>query len=119
MAEVSKEIVEKAYEAVEIAKTTGKIKKGINETTKAVERGAAKLVLYAKDVNPPEVIMHLGPLCKDKETPCIQVESREELGTAAGLQVATASVVIIEEGESKKLIKEIIDTLGQNDTTKK
>jgi len=47
---------EKAYEAVELARTTGKIKKGTNEVTKSIERGTAKLVIYAKDVNPPAQI---------------------------------------------------------------
>ena len=36
MAEVIKEIQDKAYEAIEIAKKSGKIKKGTNEVTKAV-----------------------------------------------------------------------------------
>ena len=107
MAEVSKELQEKAYEAVEIAKKTGKLKKGVNEVTKAIERGIAKLVLIAKDVNPPEVIMHLPALCEEKETTFIYIPSREELGTAAGLTVPTASVAIIQEGEASNLIKEI------------
>ena len=46
----SKEVVDKALEAIEIAKSTGKIRKGTNEATKALERGAAKLVAVAKDV---------------------------------------------------------------------
>jgi large subunit ribosomal protein L7Ae len=107
MAEVTKEMQEKAYEAVEIARKTGKLKKGVNEVTKAVERGIAKLVLIAKDVNPPEIIMHLPVLCQEKDTLFIEVSSREELGTAAGLNLPTASVAIIQEGESSNLIKEI------------
>jgi len=107
MAEVPKELQEKAYEAVEIARKTGKLKKGVNEVTKAVERGIAKLVLIAKDVNPPEIIMHLPVLCQEKDTPFIEVSSREELGTAAGLNLPTASVAIIHEGEASNLIKEI------------
>ena len=107
MAEVSKELQEKAYEAIELAKKTGKLKKGVNEVTKMVERGQAKLVVIAKDVNPPEVIMHLQPLCEEKETPYIYVNSREELGTAAGLNVPTASVAIINEGDAAQLVKEI------------
>ncbi|MEM4267101.1 MAG: 50S ribosomal protein L7Ae [Candidatus Nanoarchaeia archaeon] len=107
--EVSKEIVEKALELVEMAKTTGKLKKGINEVTKAVERGTAKLVLVAKDVNPPEIVMHLGPLCKEKGIKLISIPKREELGTAAGLPVPTVAVAIIEEGEGKKLLKEIME----------
>lgn len=96
--------VNRAYEAIEIARKTGKIKKGTNETTKAVERGIAKLVIVAKDTSPPEIIMHLAPLCKEKSITLIEVPSKEELGTAAGLRVGTSSVAIIKEGDSKDLI---------------
>lgn len=111
MAEANKEIIDKAYEAIEIAKKTGKIKKGANEVTKLVERGQAKLVLVAGDVNPPEVIMHFGPLCKEKKIPLVTVPSKEELGTVAGLNVSTAAVAIVKEGDAKDLIKQIADKL--------
>ena len=107
-AEVPKELVDKAYEAVEIAKKTGKIRKGSNETTKAVEKNLAKLVVVAKDVNPLEVVMHLPPLCEEKSIPLVVVPSKEELGAAAGLSVPTAAVAIVQEGDAKNLIKEII-----------
>ena len=99
--------IDKAYEAIEVAKATGKVKKGTNEVTKAIERGTAKLVAVAQDVNPPEITMHIPLLCKEKGVKCVLIPSKEELGAAAGLAVGTASVVIIEEGESKKIIKEI------------
>ncbi len=98
---------EKAYEAVEVARTTGKIRKGTNEVTKAIERGVAKLVVYAKDVSPPEVVMHLPLLCKEKGITCVEVPSKEELGAAAGLQVATTSVAIVEPGEAAAILKEL------------
>jgi len=107
MAEVSKEMQEKAYEAVEIVKKTGKLKKGVNEVTKIVERGQAKLVIIATDVNPPEIVMHLPVLCDEREIPYINVSSREELGSAAGLTVPTASVAIINEGDAANLVKEL------------
>ncbi|HLD12226.1 MAG TPA: 50S ribosomal protein L7Ae [Candidatus Nanoarchaeia archaeon] len=103
----SKELIDKAYEAIEIAKKSGKIKKGSNEVTKVAERGTAKLVLYAEDVNPKEVIMHLPLLCKEKNIPCIAVPSKEELGAAAGLTVATAAVAITKEGDAKALLDEL------------
>jgi|SRR3989338_5481835 len=109
MAEAPKEIVDKVYEAIEIAKSTGKIRKGTNEATKVVEKGEAKLVAIAKDVIPPEITMHLPLLCEEKNVPCVQVPSKEELGAAAGIDVGTASVVIIQEGEAKNLIKEIAE----------
>lgn len=107
--EVSKEIVEKALELVEIAKSTGKLKKGVNEVTKSVERGVAKVVLIANDVNPPEIIMHLSPLCKEKGIKLVVVQKKEELGTAAGLPVPTVAVAVVDEGEGKKLLREIVE----------
>jgi len=107
MEELSKELIDKAYEAVEVAKASGKIRKGSNEVTKAAERGTAKLVVIAKDVTPPEITMHLPILCEEKEIICVQVPSRQELGAAAGLEVTTAAVAIVQEGEAKDLIKEL------------
>ena len=98
---------ELALQAIEVARNSGKIRKGTNEATKALEKGIAKLVVYAKDVQPAEIVMHLPILAKEKNVPCVQVESREELGAAAGLTVPTATVVIIQEGESKKIIAQI------------
>lgn len=98
--------MEKAYEAIELARKTGKIRKGCNEATKALERGKAKLVVIAKDVNPPEITMHIPLLAKEKNVPCIEVPSKDELGAAAGIPVGTAAVVILEEGEAKEIIKE-------------
>lgn len=101
------DVTEKALEAIEVAKNTGKIKKGVNEATKALERGTAKLVVYAKDVQPAELTMHFKALAQEKEIPCIEVASKEELGTAAGLGVPTTAVAIVNEGEAKKLVEEI------------
>ncbi|MCH8003878.1 MAG: 50S ribosomal protein L7ae [Nanoarchaeota archaeon] len=106
--EVPKELVDKVYEIIETAKSTGKIMKGTNETTKAIEKGKAKLVAIAKDVNPPEIIMHIPIIAEEKDVPCFTVPSKEELGAASGIQVGTGSVAVTEEGESKNLIKELL-----------
>ena len=104
---MANEMADNALQAIEIAKTTGKIKKGANETTKAVERGTAKLAVIAKDVQPAEVVMHIPLIAKEKGIPCVTVDSKEELGQAAGIGVPTAAIAIIDEGDAKKLIAEI------------
>jgi len=107
--EVPKDLVNKTLEAVTIAKTTGKVKKGVNETTKAIERGVAKLVVMAEDVEPEEVLMHLPVLCDEKQVPYTYVPSKQELGKASGIEVPTSSIAVVEEGESKKLISDIVN----------
>ena len=95
------------YSIVEKARKTGKVDKGTNEVTKAIERGVAKLVVYAKDVEPKEIIQHLPLLCKEKGIPCQEADSKQKLGLAVGLQVSCSSVAIIDAGESEKSIKSI------------
>ncbi len=112
--EVPPELAERAYEALKKARESGgKVKKGTNETTKAVERGLAKLVLIAEDVDPPEVVAHLPLLCEEKKIPYVYVPSKKKLGEAAGIEVAAASACIIEAGEAKELIREIIAAISE------
>jgi large subunit ribosomal protein L7Ae len=113
MAEVSKEIIDKVLEAIEVAKATGKVKKGTNEVTKALERGSAKLVAVAKDATPPEIVMHIPLLAEEKGVVCVTVGSKEELGASTGIAVPTASAAIVQEGEAKNLIKEINESVGK------
>ena len=105
--EVPKDLAEKTFEAVEKARDTGKTRKGVNEVTKAVERGIAKLVVMAEDVEPEEVLMHIPVICDEKRIPYSYVPSKAELGKAAGIEVPTSSIAIVQEGDSKRIIEEI------------
>jgi large subunit ribosomal protein L7Ae len=92
------------YSIIEKARKTGKIEKGTNEVTKAIERGTAKLVVYAADVSPKEIVQHLPILCKEKKISCREVDSKQKLGIAAGLPVPTSSIAVINGGDAEKEI---------------
>ncbi len=96
---------EQALEIIEIARKTGKIRKGCNEVTKLLEKGEAKFIAIASDVTPKEIVMHLPLLAKEKGVHCAQVERKLELGAAAGIPVGTAAVAVVDEGNAKELIK--------------
>jgi large subunit ribosomal protein L7Ae len=89
------------YDIVEKAAKTGKVDKGINEVTKALERGVAKLVVYASDVNPKELTQHLPILAKEKGIKCVEADSKQKLGLSVGIAVATGAVAIIQPGDAK------------------
>jgi large subunit ribosomal protein L7Ae len=108
---VPKELSNKILRLIEIAKNTGKIKKGTNEVTKAIERGEAKLVVISEDVEPEEIVMHLPPLCEEKKISYAYVPSKAELGKSVGIDVPTASACIIDAGEGKDLLKEILEEI--------
>jgi len=111
--EVPKEIADAAYEALQIACKTGAVRKGTNETTKAIERAQAKLVVIAEDVEPPEVVAHVPLLCEERKIPYIFVPSKEKIGTAIGIDVPAASACIIKEGDATGLVKEIVSRIEQ------
>jgi len=89
------------YDIIEKASKTGKVDRGVNEVTKAVERGVAKLVAVAKDIDPKELTQHLPILCNEKEIRFVEVDSKEKLGISAGLNVSCAAIAVIESGEAK------------------
>jgi len=90
------------YEVIEKARKSGKIEKGTNEVTKAVERGTAKLVAVASDVEPKEIVQHIPILCKEKNIFYFEADNKQKLGIAAGINVGCSSVAIIEPGDAEK-----------------
>ena len=105
--EMPKELVDKTYEAVELARDSGKLRKGVNEVTKLVERGGVALVVMSEDVQPPEILAHMPLLCDEKNVTYAYVPSKQELGVASGLKVPTASVAIIDPGKGKPLLEDL------------
>ena len=105
--ETPKELSDKAYSLAEIAREGGKIKKGTNEVTKAVERGSAAIVIMATDVNPPEILAHIPALCDERNVVYVYVPSKAELGNSIGLEKPTASIAILDVGKGKPILDEI------------
>jgi large subunit ribosomal protein L7Ae len=106
--EITKEVADKALEAIRLARQTGSIRKGVNETTKSIERGLSTLVVIAGDVEPQEVVMHLPMLCEQRKIPYLHVPSKLELGKSVGLNVPCASVAIEKQGEGAKLVADVV-----------
>ncbi|MCX6652377.1 MAG: 50S ribosomal protein L7Ae [Methanomassiliicoccales archaeon] len=109
--EMPKELQDKAYEIVELARDTGKVKKGTNEVTKLVERGEASFVVMAEDVQPPEILAHMPMLCEERNIPYAYVASKAELGNACGLEKPTASIAVIDAGKAKPLIDSLAEQI--------
>ena len=90
------------YEIIEKARKTGKIEKGANEATKAAERATAKLIAYAADVDPKQIVQHLPMICKEKNILCVEVDSKKKLGLAAGIGVGCTAIAVVNAGDAEK-----------------
>lgn len=111
--DVPEELSKVTLEAIKMARLSGKIKKGVNETIKSVERGLAKFVAIATDVDPPEIVAFLPKLCEEKKVPYIFVPSKRAMGEAAGIAVAASSVAIVDAGDAKGYLDEIIKKINE------
>jgi large subunit ribosomal protein L7Ae len=111
--QVPTDLVSPIYEAVRVAHQSGKVKKGTNEVTKAIERGISKLVIIAEDVEPPEVVAHLPILCEEHGIPYGYVPSRQELGKSLGIDVTSAAAAILDSGDAQHIVDQIVASLSQ------
>ena len=111
--QVPEDLVSPIYEALRVAHQSGKVKKGTNEVTKAIERGISKLVIIAEDVEPPEVVAHLPILCEEHGAAYAFVPSRQELGKALGIDVTSAAAAILDAGDAQHIVDQIVASLSQ------
>ena len=109
--EMPKELIPPILEMLSVAKDTGKIKKGVNETTKSIERKTAQIVVIAEDVTPEEVVVHLPMLCDEKGIPYAFVPTKVELGKAVGVEVGTSSIAVENAGGANEKLQDVIKRL--------
>ncbi|MEW5936685.1 MAG: 50S ribosomal protein L7Ae [Candidatus Thermoplasmatota archaeon] len=109
--EMSKEMMDKTAEILEVARETGKVRKGTNEVTKLIERGDALFVVMAEDVQPEEILAHIPLLCEEKNVPYAYLSSKADLGARVGLDKPTASAAVVDLGKAKELFEGLIGDL--------
>lgn len=105
------DLVNPILEAVRVAAQSGKVRKGTNEATKAIERGISKLVVIAEDVEPPEVVAHLPIICEEQNAAYAFVPSKQELGKALGIDVTSAAAAIIDAGDANHIVEEVVSSI--------
>ena len=107
------ELVSPIYEAIRVATQSGKVRKGTNEATKAIERGTSKLIVIAEDVEPPEVVAHLPILCEEQNTAYVFVPSKQELGKALGIDITSAAAAILDSGDAQHIVDQVVSSISK------
>jgi len=114
--EVPEELVPQIKEMLSVAKDGGKIKKGVNETTKSIERKSAQFVVIAGDVTPEEVVIHIPMLCKEHSVPYAFLPTKKDLGIAVGIDVGTSAVAVENAGGAAEKLQDIIKKMPKAET---
>ncbi|KKL52875.1 hypothetical protein LCGC14_2281070 [marine sediment metagenome] len=111
--ETPEDLVNPILEAIRVAVESGKVRKGTNEATKAIERGTSKLIIIAEDVDPPEVVAHLPILCEEQGAAYAFVPSKQELGKALGIDITSAAAAILDSGDAQHIIDQVISSISK------
>lgn len=91
-----------------------KIRKGMNEVTKSIERVQAKIVVMAEDVSPPEILFHIPLLCEEKGIPYGFISTKKELGNVVRINVPSSAIAIEKTGTGNdKILNDIIKKLEE------
>ncbi len=106
--ETPKELVPQILEMLSVAKDSGKLKKGVNEATKSIERKMAKFVVVAEDISPEEIVVHIPMLCKENGISYAFVPTKKELGNAIGVSVGTTAVAVENPGGAAEKLQDVI-----------
>ncbi len=111
--ETPQDLINPIYEALRVATESGKVRKGTNEATKAIERGTSKLIIIAEDVEPPEVVAHLPILCEEQGAAYAFVPSKQELGKALGIEITSAAAAILDAGDAQHIVDQVISSISK------
>ena len=111
--ETPEDLVSPILEAIRVASQTGKVRKGTNEATKAIERGISKLIDIAEDLEPPEVVAHLPLICEEQSAAYAFVPDKQELGKALGIDVTSAAAAILDAGDAQHIIDEVVASMAK------
>ena len=111
--ETPQELVSPILEALRVAAQSGKVRKGTNEATKAIERGISKLIVIAEDVEPPEVVAHLPIICDEQGAAYVFVPSKQELGKSLGIDVTSAAAAILDSGDAQHIVDQVIEKISK------
>jgi len=91
-----------------------KIRKGMNEVTKSIERNSAKLVVMAEDVSPPEILFHVPLLCEEKSVPYGYLSTKKELGNVVRINIGSSAIAIENVGTGNdNILNDLVKKLEQ------
>ena len=79
----------------------------------AVVQSGRPLLIIAEDVEPPEVVAHLPIICEEQKTHYAFVPSKQDLGSALGIEVTAAAAVILDAGDAQHIIDEVIASIDK------
>ncbi|XP_045597392.1 H/ACA ribonucleoprotein complex subunit 2-like protein [Procambarus clarkii] len=110
----SKKVAGRIYKLVRKASQhKSYLRNGLKDVQTRLRKGETGIVIFAGDVSPIEIMCHLPAVCEEKQLPYIYTPSRQDLGSAMGVNRAALAVLIRENSEYKELYDKVLEDINK------
>lgn len=72
---------------------------------------SCRLVVFAGDVTPIEIMCHMPAVCEDKDIPYCYIPSKADLGSAMGVHRASVMMLVRPHDDYKELYDECVEEM--------
>lgn len=80
---------------------------GLKDVQMRIRKGETGIVVFAGDVQPVDIMIHLPAVCEEKEIPYCYTPSKADLGAALGVKRGTLMVLLREHEDYKEAFNEL------------
>lgn len=74
---------------------------------KRIRKGERGIVIFAGNVSPVDIMVHLPAVCEEKDIPYCYIPSRADLGAALGVKRGSLMVLVRENEDYKEYYDEL------------
>ncbi|XP_076048020.1 NHP2 ribonucleoprotein [Oratosquilla oratoria] len=108
----SKKLTGKIYKLIKKAsKHKTFLRNGLKNVQTKIRKGERGIVIFAGDVTPIEIMCHLPAVCEEKDLPYIYTPSRQDIGTAMGVNRGSLMVLIKENDDYQELYQKVLEDI--------
>ncbi|XP_023330004.1 H/ACA ribonucleoprotein complex subunit 2-like protein [Eurytemora carolleeae] len=104
----SKKFAKKIYKLIKKgSKQKTFVRSGLKDVQSRIRKGERGIVIFAGDVTPVDVMIHMPGVCEDLDIPYVYTPSRTDLGSAMGVKRGCLMMLVREHADYKDLYDEV------------
>lgn len=88
------------------------VRNGLKDVQKRIRKGESGILIYAGDISPVDIMVHLPGICEDKDIPYCYVPSRMDLGAALGMKRGSLMALVKEKDDYQDLYNELKEEIS-------
>eukprot|EP00088_Acartia_fossae_P068100 TRINITY_DN8572_c0_g1_i1.p2 TRINITY_DN8572_c0_g1~~TRINITY_DN8572_c0_g1_i1.p2 ORF type:complete len:161 (-),score=44.67 TRINITY_DN8572_c0_g1_i1:175-633(-) len=104
----SRKFSKKIYKLIKkSSKQKNYLRSGLKDVQRRIRKGETGIVVFAGDVTPLDVMVHMPGVCENKQIPYVYTPSRTDLGAAMGVKRGCLMMLVRKHDDYQDLFDEV------------